>query len=100
MVGVAVAGNPAPTVFAVGMAGAETFLIARVYRLPKRVSAVLIDFVVGAATIVTVDRSGVEVRIVVKVEPALANTPLLITEMLVVLFLKAILRHAPLLLQD
>jgi hypothetical protein len=43
--------------------GMETFLVAVVYGLPEHVCAILIGFVVAAATIVTITRSSVVVRI-------------------------------------
>lgn len=99
LVGIALAEVGAPIVLTVGLSGAEAFLIAIVHRLAQRVGAVLIDFVVGAAAVVTINRSGIEVGIIVVVVPFFAETPVLIAEMLEVLFLEAVLRHTSLLLQ-
>ena len=50
-------------ILAVCLTGAEAFLVAVVHGLPKQVCAILIRLVVGAATIVTIARSRVVVRI-------------------------------------
>jgi len=50
-------------ILAVCLTGAEAFLVAVVHGLPKQVCAILIRLVVGAATIVTIARSRLVVRI-------------------------------------
>ena len=89
----------APTVLAVGRAGAEAFLVAVIYRLPQRVRSVLVDFVVRATAIVAIDRGGIEVRIVVVIVTFATEAILLLSHTLVIFLLEAVLGHAPLLLQ-
>ena len=88
-----------PAVLAVGGAGTEALPVAIVDRLPQQVRSVLIDFVVGAAAVVAINRSGVEVGIVVVIVAVTAQPLCLLPLALVILLLKAVLCHAPLLLQ-
>ena len=69
-----------PPILAVCTSGAEAFFIAVVDGLPEHVCAILIDLVVAAATLVPVDRSHVEVRImIVIVVPIVPEAYLLLT---------------------
>lgn len=100
LIGEAVLVVGAPAVLAVGGAGVEAFLVAVVHRLPQQVRSVLIGLVVcAAAAPVAIDGRGIEVRIVVVIVMFVAETYLLLTLALVIFPLKAVLRHALLLLQ-
>jgi len=86
-------GTPCP-------AGGKAFLITHLNGLLKDISCVLIYFVPPATAVVTIDRSGRIVRIVVVVIVSPALEPrLLFTQSLPVLLLIAILCHSALLLQ-
>src|ERR1700737_52744 len=54
-----------PAILPVCLSGAEAFLVTVVHTLPEQIRAVLIRLVVAAATIVTIVRSRVEVRIII-----------------------------------
>lgn len=99
LISVAVAVVGTPTVFPVSGPGAEAFLVTGIHRLAQQICAVLIGLVVGAAAIVAINRRGVEVGIVVIVVTLITETPLLIPQVLQVVFLEAILRHSFLPLQ-
>jgi hypothetical protein len=87
-IGVLVVGTP--PILPVCLTGAEAFLVAVVYGLPEQVCAIFIRLVVAAATIVTVARSRVVLRItLVIVLPLVSKTYLLLTFTLQILFLKA-----------
>jgi len=86
-------------VFAIGGAGAEAFLVTVIHRLAQQVGAILIGFVVGPAAVIAIDRRGVEVRIVIVVVALTAQPHLLVALTLVILLLKTVLRHSPLLLE-
>lgn len=90
----------APTILVVCLSSAEAFLITVVHSLPEKVCAVLIGFVVAAATVVAIGRSGIEVRIAIVIGVIVVlEKYLLLTDSLQILFLKTVLRHALLLLQ-
>jgi hypothetical protein len=89
-----------PAVFAVGGACAEPFLIAVVHSLSQQIRAVLIGLIICAAAVVAINRSCIEVRIVVVIMVLVAPANLLFALAPVVILLKAVLRHSPLLLQS
>jgi len=96
-IGVLVVGEP--PILSVRLSGSKAFLITVVHGLPEQICTVSIDLIVAAATIITIDRSSVEVRITVVVVVALVlDACLLPTQALQILFLKPVLRYAPLLL--
>ena len=89
-----------PTILAVGRSGPEAFLVTIINGLAERICAVLIRLVVVAPTTVTIDRSRIEVRIVIVIGVAVVlKKHLLLPLALQVVFLKAVLRHTVLLLQ-
>ncbi len=96
--GVAVVGVPA--IFSIGLSGAETFLVPGIDGLAEIPGAIFIGFMEVAATGITIDRSRVVVGIPIIVVLAFrAKRDLLLAFAFQVLFLKAILRHAILVLQ-
>ena len=80
-----------PSVFAIGLAGSEAFLITLIQCTAKHVRAVLIGVVVPPAAIVAI----AEGRVVIA-SPGLESQPVL-AQSLIILTLKAKLRYAPLL---
>jgi hypothetical protein len=66
-IGIRVALVGMPAILPICLSGAEAFLVAVVYSLPEQVCAILIRLVVPAATIVTITRSRVVVRITIVV---------------------------------
>jgi len=63
-----------PLILPVGFTGAEAFLVAVVHGLPEQVCAILIRLVVTAATIVTIPRSRIVIRITLVVMLAVSET--------------------------
>ncbi len=59
-----------PVILQVSFTGAEAFLVTVVHGLPEQVCAILIRLVVTAATIVTIARGSVVIRITLVVMPA------------------------------
>jgi len=90
---------PAPIVFTVSDAGAIAFLVSGIHSLPQLIGAVLIDLVIGATAVVPVNGSRVLIRIVIEIMTLRSDTLLLLAKMLVVILLKSVLRHPPLLLE-
>jgi len=54
-----------PPILTVSPSSPEAFLISVVHGLPQNIGAVLIDLVVPAGTMITIDRSRVEVRVMI-----------------------------------
>jgi hypothetical protein len=88
-----------PAILPVCPSGIEAFLIAVIDGLPEQIRTVFVGFVVAAATIVTIVRGRVEVRIaIVVVIAVIPDAQLLLTHALQILLLKTVLGHALLLL--
>jgi len=98
LVGIRVFVIRTPMVFPVGLAGAETFIVAIVHRLPQRLRAVFVRFIVLAAAIVSIGRRRVKIRVTIVIEAIVPEMDLLLPYALLILFLKTILRQALLLL--
>jgi hypothetical protein len=100
LIGVAALKIAAPVVLAIGNSCPEAFSVAVIHRLPQQIRTVLVGLVIDPAAIVTIDRCGIEVGIVVVVMTLGANSAVLLAETLQILFLKSILRIPSLLLQE
>ena len=88
-----------PAILAVRRPGPEAFLVTIVNGLAEKVCAVLVRLIVAATTIVTIDRSRVEVWIAIIIGvPVVLKINLLLTQARYVLFLKTVLRRTLLLL--
>ena len=81
-IGVRVSVVAAPTVVPVCLAGAEAFLIPVVHRLPEHFRAVFVGLVVPPATIVTIDRSRIEVWVTVVIEAMVPEMDMLLAQAL------------------
>ena len=100
LIGIRAAVIGLPTVLVVCLASPEAFLVTIVHCLAEKVRTVLICFVVMTSAIVTIDRGGIEIRILVVVGVAVVlEIDLLLTQTLHILLLETILRHPVLLLQ-
>jgi len=87
----------APAILAVRLSGEKALLIPVVHALPKHIGAVLIRFVILAATIVPIVRSGVEVWVVVVI--VILEVHLLLAFLVIILLIITVLRHAVLSLE-
>lgn len=65
LIGITVSVVGTPPILAVCLSGPEAFLVTVVNGLAQKICAVLISLVVATATMVTIDRSRVEVRIAI-----------------------------------
>ena len=72
-----------PPILAVCLSGPVAFRIAIVHSLSEHIRAVLVDLVVAAGTAITIDRSRVEIRIMIVIVVSLVpETDLLLTRTL------------------
>ncbi len=88
-----------PAILPVRFSSAEALLVTVVHRLTQQVCAVLIRLVVSVTAMVTIDRSRVEIRIMIVIMFAVVTYAyLLLAHPLQVVFLKTVLRGTVLLL--